>query len=201
MAITDGSILTAADLNLLPRSFASTAARDAYYAANPSMLVAGVKAVIGSGATYAEYVWSGSAWRQVGGAAWSPLEVAVAAAVTPGFSSVDTGLLLTIANPSTTSVWMVTVDLDVEVVAATAGTIVANLRIQGAEPGSGIRPQVVATTCGGGWVGVRHHISHTWIVTGMTAGARTLDVIVNAVSTAAWRVNAGHSHMVIRQVS
>ena len=63
MAITDGSILTAADLNLLPRSFASTAARDAYYTANPSLLVAGVKAVIGSGATYSEYIYDGTAWR------------------------------------------------------------------------------------------------------------------------------------------
>lgn len=65
MALTPGTKILISDLNLMPRSFASTAARDAYYAANPSMLVAGVKAVIGSGASMIETVHDGAAWLPV----------------------------------------------------------------------------------------------------------------------------------------
>lgn len=65
MALTPGSKILISDLNLMPRSFASTSARDAYYTANPGMKVAGIVAVIGTGATYAEYVWDGAAWLPV----------------------------------------------------------------------------------------------------------------------------------------
>lgn len=62
MALTPGSKILISDLNLMPRSFASTAARDAYYTANPALRVAGITAVIGSGATMVRYVWDGASW-------------------------------------------------------------------------------------------------------------------------------------------
>lgn len=88
MALTPGTKILISDLNLMPRSFASTAARDAYYAANPSMLVAGVKAVIGTGADYAEYLWDGTAWR-----AWTtPWQAITSAAGFTGGGSVGVRL-------------------------------------------------------------------------------------------------------------
>jgi len=70
MALTPGSKILISDLNLMPRSFASTAARDAYYTANPSLKVAGIVAVIGSGASYAEYVWDGAGWVRSAVGGW-----------------------------------------------------------------------------------------------------------------------------------
>ena len=62
MALTPGTKILISDLNLMPRSFASTAARDAYYTANPGLKVPGIVAVIGTGASYREYRWNGAAW-------------------------------------------------------------------------------------------------------------------------------------------
>lgn len=59
-ALADAAALK---MNMMPRTFATTAARDAFYTANPTLKVAGIVAVIGSGADYAEYVHDGTAWR------------------------------------------------------------------------------------------------------------------------------------------
>lgn len=83
MALTPGTKILISDLNLMPRSFASTAARDAYYAANPSMLVAGVKAVVGSGAAMAEYVWDGTSWGRCEVGQWQ--------AFTPSWNNLTLG--------------------------------------------------------------------------------------------------------------
>ena len=67
MALTPGSKILISDLNLMPRSFASTAARDTFYTANPSLRVAGARAIIGSGATMQEYLYDGAAWLMISG--------------------------------------------------------------------------------------------------------------------------------------
>ena len=44
-ALADAAALK---MNMMPRTFATTAARDAFYTANPTLKVAGIVAVIGS---------------------------------------------------------------------------------------------------------------------------------------------------------
>ena len=51
----------------VPQAFGTIAERDAFYTANPGLKVAGIVAVIGTGASYAEYTWNGATWvRQAG---------------------------------------------------------------------------------------------------------------------------------------
>ena len=58
-ALADAAALK---MNLMPRTFATVAARDAFFTANPTLRVAGIVAVIGTGADYAEFVWTGAVW-------------------------------------------------------------------------------------------------------------------------------------------
>lgn len=147
-------------------------------------------------ATLTQWVYNGAKWIRVWSAGFAPLAIAAAAASTPGFASVDTGLLLTVSNPDVDAIWEVTANLDVEVVAATAGTLVCNLVVAG-----GTYDEVLAVTCAANWGGVRLHVSHTWKVTGKAAGAMVAKVIANAVTSSAWRINSGHSHMTIKQTA
>ena len=91
MAIADGSVLYAADLNLLPRPFATVAARDAFYTANPGLKLPGIVAVIGTGADYAEYRWDGAGWVRSAVGGWQ--------AFTPSWAG------LTLGNGATSGRW------------------------------------------------------------------------------------------------
>ena len=192
-ALADAAALK---MNMMPRTFATTAARDAFYTANPTLKVAGIVAVIGTGADYAEYVWTGTAWRASGGSGFVTAEAVLSASVTPGSTLADLGSLgVTVANYGPAAVWEVQANPDAEVIAN--GQELLDIQLYAA--GVAQSGELVAI-CLTGMSGLRLQLSRTWRVTGMPAGPCTLQ-LRGYQPTPKWRLNATHSHMLVRQVA
>ena len=177
------------------RRFATVAARDTYFASTGGA-TAGTICVI-TGADWRVCCYTSAGWRWIAGAAFSAVRAAIGGPATPpvgpGALTDIAGLAVTVQNPDATAVWEVEANLDVELIsnASPVLDVVCSAATTGDE-------LVVAGPAN--LSGLRLPASRTWRVSGLAAGAQTIKLRAQQLGSAGWRINAGHSHLIVRQV-